>query len=679
MKRLIGFLLLVFTAVPYAFGAFTDYDRQEFAFQNVFAKFNPGFESGAAIWVATPALTMSTGTQLVPNSKQYALWDSASAGQTVCTPLAAWPKTGNCEGTLWVATPSGTATHLLTVNDGTNDVASATIQSSTTAVKQSTGIFACASVATTAKVCLKSVASNEPSVSFDNVRGGESTRVASIAQATFKGSIKMTGCTDWSASSTSFTSFTATSGCTYTVTGDVLSPSTFVPGFRLQNVAAGRYLIFARGSFGKTISTTNSDAAFRFNDGTNTFGDQIAIGAGSASGQYVNSGLLSGAITYTAAQSTLTIQLQGKVTTTTSSTAVTVSDDGTPNAASQIDGLSFDVYYYPTASQSIVSDQQRTPNVQRFTSGSGTYTPTPGVVYIEVEISGGGGGGGDGVGSGNGGNGGNTTFGGSTASGGLGGSGAAGSPGGGGTATVGSLHSAIIALTGGTGQGGFPNAATASGLGGSGGNNPFGGGGGGGGYSQPGFAAPNNTGGGGGGGGASTSVATNGGAGGGAGGYIKFFQSAPAAQSYGVGSGGTAGTAGASGLAGGTGGSGVVSVKEFFGYTNAILANGLYTRQQPAQKFQSYDFTCSSSSSMTNTDDTGATIGNVSSGTCRITFGVGFSVAPKCLFNITNSGANAYTNLISSKTTTYVDTQGYAIGTGYLTAYTGSIVCIGAP
>jgi hypothetical protein len=221
----------------------------------------------------------------------------------------------------------------------------------------------------------------------------------------------------------------------------------------------------------------------------------------------------------------------------------------------------------------------RPTTIQRFTSGSGTYTPPAGVYQIKVTMSGGGGGGaGDGVGAGSGGTGGSTTFGGSTTTGGGGGIAGGGSPGAGGTYTVGSAHTAIISVAGGPGQGGYPNAATNSGIGGSGGNNPFGGGAGGGGYNQGGFTSPNNTGGGGGGAGASSSVATNGGAGGGAGGYLQFIQSAPTSQSYSIGAGGTAGTAGAGAFAGGVGGSGVIIVEEYYYGDNVITSDSAATR-----------------------------------------------------------------------------------------------------
>jgi hypothetical protein len=199
MMRFICFLVLFFTSVN-SLAALTEYDRQEFATQNPLAPYNPGFESGKVLWTASPAMTISSSSQIVPNSKQYALWDSTSAGQTTCTPLVSLPKTGSCEGSLWVATPSGTATHLLTVNDGTNDIASQTIISSTSATKQTTGIFPCSAIATTAKLCLKSVASNEPSVSLDNARLGESTRTSSAQNITEWNTWTPTG--SWSTNTT---------------------------------------------------------------------------------------------------------------------------------------------------------------------------------------------------------------------------------------------------------------------------------------------------------------------------------------------------------------------------------------------------------------------------------------------------------------------------------------------
>jgi len=411
MRSIFGFIIATFLVlgvfIDRAPAQLNDFDRQEFTFENALAGKNPGFESGTVQWTASGGtFVVNSGTQIVPNSKQFATWDSNSAGQTLQTAAVTVPKTGNCEFSIWIAVPSGTATHTITVTDGTNDLVTAqTITNNTNALKHIVN-FPCPSSGTV-RGKLTSVASNEPSISLDNGRLGSATNVGSVAQAFHKGSILMTGCTDWTRSNVAFGNFTATAGCSYTVTGDVLSPSTFIPGFRLQNVAPGRYLIIARGYFGKTVTTTNSDISFRFSDGTNTFSEQVAISVSSSSGQSFGVGELTGSIGYTTTQSTLTFQIQGQTSNTASSTAAVISDDGGSFATSEINGLQFDVFYFPSHSQQVVTPEQQgwwaagnisganpslgVGNVSTFTeitSASLTLTPKSGSAPVGIMCSG---------------------------------------------------------------------------------------------------------------------------------------------------------------------------------------------------------------------------------------------------------------------------------------------------
>jgi hypothetical protein len=213
------------------------------------------------------------------------------------------------------------------------------------------------------------------------------------------------------------------------------------------------------------------------------------------------------------------------------------------------------------------------PTVQRFTSGSGTYTTPAGVTYIIVEMVGGGaGGGGSGTTSGTAATvGGNTTFGSSllTAAGGSIGS-RGGNSSAGGAATVNSPATALVAVTGGSGQGatghGSAVGTQSSRLnGGQGGASAYGGTGGGGGISNAGGNGVTNTGGGGGGAGQDAVNSANCGSGGGAGAYIKALITNPdATYAYAVGAAGNGQAAGTSGFAGGNGGSGLIVVTEFY-------------------------------------------------------------------------------------------------------------------
>lgn len=643
---------------------------------------NYNFEDSAAFstgWTASGGtFATAVGTNILFDTKS-ATWDSNAAGQTLSYAAQTIPegyKGQTCEVNGFFKVPSGTATHLLQVYDGTNVIASTPVLNppSATTVAFTRALFPCPASGTMQWRTL-SVASNEPLIVPDNVYLGLSTNLISIQQPTYVGSLRTTGCSGvWSNSTTVFSSFSTITGCTYTASGDVLAPSTMIPGFRIQNAGAGRYLIFARGAFGKNVSTTNADAIFRFNDGATAFSEQIAIGAGSSSGQYNFTGNLNGAISYSTAPGTVSIQLQGKVSTNTSSTSAYVSDSQTSNGTGAIDGLYFDVYFFPTSAQTAIqSTQQRAPNPISIAPGSvANYVPSQGVTFIVVDMVGaGGGGGGDGVSAGNGATGGNTVFGGSTAGGGGGGSGVAGAPGSGGTTTVGSGHIVIRNVPGGSGQGGFPNAATNAGIGGSGGNSCEGGGGGGGGYVQQGFDGAANSGGGGGGAGASASTGTNGGAGGGGGGCLSVQINNPGTISYSVPGRVAGGTAGTGGLKGGDSGHGRLTITEYFGYTTALIANSVSTGDVAGRRIESARVGSICSSSPCTLTDASSGIASVtrnSSGNYNVNFVAGtFSSPPSCVCGTSDSAGNPYTCSFRGGyyTTTTGQMLSYIAGTGY--------------
>lgn len=274
----------------------------------------------------------------------------------------------------------------------------------------------------------------------------------------------------------------------------------------------------------------------------------------------------------------------------------------------------------------------RTPNIVRYTSGSGTYTPTPGTKYIVVEMVGGGGGGSSGgstagtaATSGS-----STTFGTSllTANGGSFGVGL-GAGGAGGGATINS-PAVGQSSSGGSGTAYMGVQAGLAIAGSHGGNSCFGGGGGGGPYASTGAAGAASTGSGGGGGGGGTSA--NGGSGGGAGGCIKATIASPSSSyAYSVGAGGNAGTGGTGGNAGGAGGSGVIIITEYFSNdVNAIIAGSVYTKSPNQVLKQSALVECSSTSSVVASIGSWATISNISGNRCNISMS-GFTQNPICM------------------------------------------------
>lgn len=280
------------------------------------------------------------------------------------------------------------------------------------------------------------------------------------------------------------------------------------------------------------------------------------------------------------------------------------------------------------ASDVVMADQQRTPRVVMYTSGSGTYIPSPGVTYIEVYARSGGGGAGGGSSGGTGTAGGDTTFGSLTIGGGQPGSGSDGGfPG----TVSGTLPSGGSWLQPSLQQGGTgsPGAYTTGGNGG------------GADYTCPGkgrAASGANggcAGGGGGAGGGTSSGSVYGGGGGGSGGTAHFLVSAPASSySFSIGAGGAAASPGGSVYGGSNGSAGFIRIVEHFGLTTALLANSVSIGAQNGAYEYAARITCSSASAINAASQAGGSVGNIASGFCSVTFPPGmFAQQPFC--NIT--------------------------------------------
>lgn len=308
-----------------------------------------------------------------------------------------------------------------------------------------------------------------------------------------------------------------------------------------------------------------------------------------------------------------------------------------------------DVPIVSQASTVVTQEQQRTPKVSNYLSGSGTHTWSTGVTYAVIEmIGGGGGGGGAGTSSTAGGTGGTTTFDGVSAPGGTGGGNgtgaSSGSPGAA-TAVPCTTNETFTCRGGAPGAGGTVSDSSASALhapGGAGGQSRFGGAGEGR-YETSGLAAQANTGSGGA-GGAGDAGTFYAGAGGTVGADIIWKRDAPTGSaSYSVGAAGAAGTGT---RAGGAGGSGYIRVTEYFGATTALLANSVST----FNKNGSYAFgagvtsaDCTSTPCTLNDGSTpGVTITRASTGIYSLNYaGLGITKTPTCAIGH-NRGSGDY-------------------------------------
>ncbi len=536
--------------------ALTAYDRQELSHVNALADQNPGFESGTVKWSGSPALTINSNaaSQFIPGSKQFAVWDSTSSDQEVCSALVKVPESGNCAVSLTYKVPSGTATHKIVAKDGSKDLAIEDVVSSTAAWRHDVEFPCTAAASNQARVCLRSVASNEPAIQLDSGYAGYARTVAQCGV------------------DTPLVSFTpSVSSLSGTLTNYT------VAGFWKRNgdTASYKFRILFTGSPGTWSTPTLGLPSGHVIDVNKIPGGNISNYRPFQSSRLADSSVGS-YVGLSAAYTTTSVIVQYE----SAGQAVAVTQVA-PFAFVSGDWIDVELSGVPivgwTASQCVTPEQQRAPKVTNYLSGSGTHTWSNGVTYATIEIiGGGGGGGGAGAASTAGGTGGTTTFDGVNAPGGAGGGGSsvgAGIPGAA-TAVPCTTNETFMCRGGARGSAGTVTDGSVGSLhtqGGDGAQSRLGGAGLGL-YEASGAAAQANTGSGGA-GGAADAGAYYAGAGGSAGADITWHRVAPSGSaSYTVGAAGAAGTGTRNG---GAGGSGYIKVTEHFGYTTAILANSV--------------------------------------------------------------------------------------------------------
>lgn len=132
---------------------------------------NPGFEAQtySTSW-ATTGGTLAAATSTNIFFSKGATWNSSAASQEFSSDLATVPEGfvgNNCEGSIYIKVPSGTATHTIRVVDNSSNVkASATVINSTYFTKNTLN-FPCPASGTSIALQIISVASDEPLIALD--------------------------------------------------------------------------------------------------------------------------------------------------------------------------------------------------------------------------------------------------------------------------------------------------------------------------------------------------------------------------------------------------------------------------------------------------------------------------------------------------------------------------------
>lgn len=295
-----------------AIGAVSDVDRAlvEKGF-NVFR--NGGAENGRADWTASGG-TITAVSSAKASGQLGISWDSNASGQTlVLSSVANIPdglKGRNGAALCKIRVPSGTATHTFTVDDGTNNLASAQVVPSQTTFQLAIVNFVYPNSAVPLRFKFTSVASNEPAIEVDECVGTDAFNISQVSQATLWGGVNTIGATNCSWSQTSGT-FPADSDCnTATAFGNATAPATKIPAIRFPNgLPPGEYLIIASGGIGCTNASNNCTATYSFTDGTNkSNGTHLGGGYSGVTNTTTYFTSVVGRLNYSTAQGDITIQ-----------------------------------------------------------------------------------------------------------------------------------------------------------------------------------------------------------------------------------------------------------------------------------------------------------------------------------------------------------------------------------
>ncbi len=338
MKNFLGLIIfsLVHACCP-ASASLNDVDKAQIAPE--FVLDNPAFQNGKVRWAPSTGSWSIAGTGL----DSYALWDASASTQTFCSSLKAVPeriKGKNGLGYLNVAVPSGAATHLVYVSDGTNRISNVVpVFSSTAPVRNSVNFIWPSSGSV--RICLEAQA-DEPAVRIYSGFLGDATNLTNVSQATLIGSaiIPGTASCDWTRTNTAFGPFGTVAACPGPTVlqnpgpGIIQTTDANLPRFTVNSLPPGTYQVRMIGYAG---GSTAGGFLLRINDGTNSSLTGFA-NANTGATQFTADGIF----TYTSAGDR-TFELQGLATT------------GTINLfnANTSYQVSFQIYRFPSTAEQV--------------------------------------------------------------------------------------------------------------------------------------------------------------------------------------------------------------------------------------------------------------------------------------------------------------------------------------
>jgi hypothetical protein len=322
--------LLLLTLSLNAMAQLTNTQKQELIAKNLLK--NAGGENGISRWTASAGTFAHTTTAAQVGSGKGALsWDAAADGNTLRSSAVAIPSGAHGNNGVAFCSFKGASavTHEIGVYDGSNELTSVAITSSTDKFTMSAATFIFPSSGNI-QLQIKAKA-NEAALYIDDCFLGiaEGTFLSNVSQAELVGTLEYVGVTNcqWETTSTSFASFAADADCnTPTVTGSLVAPGTKLTSTTLNNVKPGKYVVFSNFIAGQS---GQNYAAYQIHDGSSDGGSALRpFPNESVGGGGTESISLVGTFIYETGQSSITWEIEGAASAGTTQIENTDSSNG---------------------------------------------------------------------------------------------------------------------------------------------------------------------------------------------------------------------------------------------------------------------------------------------------------------------------------------------------------------
>jgi hypothetical protein len=342
---------------------------------------NADAEAGTADHTASGGTFVASSSSPLDGAKSFLFTPSAGA-QTVTTgqkTITSGLAGASCIGKVLYKTTESTNPYILQVIDGSSNVLSTQTLPTTNGIAQNAyAPFLCPASGTIALQVKAAASTPGANIQWDDEHLGSEIRTANVSQATFYGSVTISGCSaNWTYPTTTGAwnaPSAAPTGCTYVTSGSLSAPSTMYPGYRAA-LPPGEYAVLVNGSY--VINGTGSGYLRFANSGNTIVSRELHTFTNPTAGGLSPPFSLSYTMSVSSAQSAADFLIQEQHA---SSGSLQIYGSGTNQQ------LTISVYKYPTSTQTAVSADSAAASWSGYITGSSGTTNS--ASYVDLTSTG---------------------------------------------------------------------------------------------------------------------------------------------------------------------------------------------------------------------------------------------------------------------------------------------------